>query len=50
MHTSGENGVTDKQIDRLVYKLYELSNEEIRMVEDATESLRIPDAGHLDSS
>ena len=27
----------DKQIDQLVYKLYDLTNEEIRIVEEATD-------------
>jgi hypothetical protein len=27
---------TDRQIDRLVYELYELTDEEIRIVEEAT--------------
>ena len=29
---------TDRQIDRLVYELYELSDEEIAIVEEATQS------------
>jgi len=27
---------TDRQIDKLVYELYELTDDEIRIVEDAT--------------
>lgn len=34
MHTSSEYDATDKQIDRLVY---ELTDDEIRIVEEATE-------------
>ena len=30
-----QNDTTDKQIDRLVYELYGLTNEEIRIVEEA---------------
>ena len=29
-------GATDRQIDRLVYELYELTDEEIAIVEEAT--------------
>ena len=30
-------GATDREIDRLVYELYELTEDEIRIVEETTE-------------
>jgi predicted nucleic acid-binding Zn-ribbon protein len=36
---------TDKQIDQLVYELYDLTDEEIRIVEEATKSVSDP-RGH----
>ncbi len=32
----GQLAATDRQIDRLVYELYELTEEEIRMMEEGT--------------
>jgi len=34
--TERQIDATDRQIDRLVYELYELSDEEIKIVEEAT--------------
>ena len=31
---------TDKQIDKLVYKLYDLTDDEIRIVEEATKTVQ----------
>ena len=34
--TQRQIDATDRQIDRLVYELYELTDDEIRIVEEAT--------------